>query len=255
LYVDGQLIANNSTLTSTGGTKPSYGSPTYVTFGARNGGSFQLMQGSLDDIHLYNRPLTPAEVKALYDGSSAQTITISASNSAPCGGDKITFTANGAITTAKYQWKVDGVNQGTNSKTFDYTSIKKTGDYTVKITVEVTYDDPCFPQKPATVDNTINVKFCSTTIPTVGNKILIPNAFSPNGDGTNDTLELYSINGNPDLIVEIYNRWGELVFYSKGYSVPWDGTYKDKPVPEGTYAYIVRISDDTVLRGAVLLVR
>jgi gliding motility-associated-like protein len=63
-----------------------------------------------------------------------------------------------------------------------------------------------------------------------GNKILIPNAFSPNGDGTNDTWEIFALNGNPDVIVEIYNRWGELIFYSKGYSEPWNGTYKDKPV-------------------------
>ncbi|MCU0468849.1 MAG: hypothetical protein MUF58_09625 [Arcicella sp.] len=45
LYVDGQLIGNNSTLTSTIGTTPNYGSPTYVTFGARNGGASQYMQG------------------------------------------------------------------------------------------------------------------------------------------------------------------------------------------------------------------
>ena len=254
LYVDGQLMAVNSPLTATNGTTPNYGSPTYVTFGARNGGASQYMQGSLDDIHLYNRPITAAEVKALYEGNSAPTITIIANNAAPCGGDKITFTANGAITSAKYQWTVDGVNQGINSKTFDYTSIKKTGDYQVKITVEVSDEDPCFPQKPTTVDKTVNIKLCSV-VPNTGNKILIPNAFSPNGDGMNDTWEITSITGNTDAIVEIYNRWGELIFYSKGYTEPWDGTYKNQPALEGTYPYIVRVDDSTVLRGTVLVVR
>ena len=66
LYVDGALIDNNSTLTATVGTSPNYGFPPYVTFGARNGGASQYMQGSLDDIYLYNRAITPEEVTALY---------------------------------------------------------------------------------------------------------------------------------------------------------------------------------------------
>jgi len=70
--VDGQLIANNSLLTTTSETTPNYGSPTYVTFGARNGGASQYMQGSLDDIHLYNRPLNATEVKALHEGNPSQ---------------------------------------------------------------------------------------------------------------------------------------------------------------------------------------
>ncbi|MEY4538527.1 MAG: hypothetical protein RLZZ306_284 [Bacteroidota bacterium] len=255
LYVDGQLISVNSTLTSTNGTTPNYGSPTYVTFGARNGGASQYMQGSLDDIHIYNRPLNADEVKALYDGSSPQTITISANNSTPCGGDKITFTANGTTNTSKYQWKVDGINQGANSKTFTYNSANKSADYQVKISVEVTDEDVCFPQKSVTVEKIIDIKFCNLPTPNPSNNMLIPNAFSPNGDGTNDTWELFALNGNSAVIVEIYNRWGELIFYSKGYSEPWNGIYKDKPVMEGTYAYVVRMSDETVLRGTILVVR
>jgi gliding motility-associated-like protein len=120
----------------------------------------------------------------------------------------------------------------------------------------VTDEDPCFPQKPVTIDKTINVRFCTTPTANANNNTLIPNAFSPNGDGTNDTWEIFNpTSGNADLIVEIYNRWGELIFYSKGYSVPWDGTYKDKPVPEGTYAYVLRVDSNTVLRGVILVVR
>ena len=258
--MDGQLIANNSLLTTTSETTPNYGSPTYVTFGARNGGASQYMQGSLDDIHLYNRPLNAAEVKALYEGNPSQKITISAGNSTPCGGDKIAFSANGTTGTSKYQWKVDNSNQGTNSKTFDYISVKKTEDYTTRITVEVTDEYPCFPQKPVSVDKTITVKYCINPIPNTGSRILIPNAFSPNGDGTNDTWEIFStagvpVTGNSDVIVEIYNRWGELIFYSKGYPDPWNGTCKNSPVMEGTYAYVVRVDNDTVLRGTILVVR
>ncbi|MES2517131.1 MAG: gliding motility-associated C-terminal domain-containing protein [Bacteroidota bacterium] len=211
--------------------------------------------GIIDDIHIYNRAITADEVKALYNGITPNPITITSNKSNPCGGDKITFTADGATSSSKFQWKVDGVNQGTNSNNFLYNSPNKSTDYQVKISLEVTDDDPCFPQNPVVVDKIVNVKYCTTPSPNLGNNILISNAFSPNGDGMNDTWEIASIAGNSDVIIEIYNRWGEIIFYSKGYSEPWNGTYKDKPVPEGTYAYIVRVDNETVLRGTVLVVR
>ncbi|MEY4538526.1 MAG: hypothetical protein RLZZ306_283 [Bacteroidota bacterium] len=163
LYVDGQLIVNNSPLTSTSGTTPNYGSPTYVTFGARNGGASQYMQGSLDDIHLYNRAINADEVKALYDGNTSQVITITSNKSAICGGDNIIFTANGATNTSKYQWKVNDVNVGaqTTFNTFSYDSPTKSTDYQVKITVEITEDEICFPNKIAIKDAYFNVLNCT----------------------------------------------------------------------------------------------
>ncbi len=128
LYVDGKLVKTDNT----GGLLPSYGTNTKVTIGCRSS-LVQYFQGKVDDLHIYNRPITADEVKALYDGTpSTQTVSIFASTPTPCGGDKVAFTVNGATNTSKYQWKVDGLNQGTNSKIFDYTSVKKTGDYSVK---------------------------------------------------------------------------------------------------------------------------
>jgi gliding motility-associated-like protein len=147
------------------------------------------------------------------------------------------------------------VNAGTNNKTFAYNSVNKSADYLIKISVEVTDEDVCFPQKPTTVDKIFNIKFCSTPTANTGNKILIPTAFSPNADGVNDTWEIFGIAGNAEVVVEIYNRWGEIIFYSKNYNEPWNGTYKNQPAPEGTYAYVVRVDNETVLKGAFLLVR
>ena len=251
VYVDGVLICTSPLLTKT----PFYGtSMVKAIIGSRNN-TGQFAHCVLDDIHLYNRPLTAIEVKSLYDGNTAQTITISTNNPNPCGGEKITLTANGATNTSKYQWKVEGINQGINSNSFTYNSLNKSADYQVKLTVEVTDEDLCFPQKPVMAEKIISIKFCSVIVPNVGNKILIPNAFSPNGDGMNDTWEIFSIASNSDVIVEIYNRWGELIYYSKGYLEPWNGTYRDKPVLEGTYAYIVRMDSETVLRGTILVIR
>ena len=47
----------------------------------------------------------------------------------------------------------------------------------------------------------------------------------------------------PNVEIEIYNRWGERLFYSKGNYTAWTGTYDGKPVPVGTYYYIIRLND------------
>lgn len=72
-------------------------------------------------------------------------------------------------------------------------------------------------------------------------EIDIPNGFSPNGDGKNDYWIIDNIQQFPDNEVEVYNRWGEQLFYSKGYATPWDGKYKGQDVPVGTYYYIIRL--------------
>ncbi len=70
----------------------------------------------------------------------------------------------------------------------------------------------------------------------------IPNAFSPNGDGINDRWVIPGLLGYPDSRVEIFDRYGQLVFSSTGYSIPWDGRRNGKDVPIGTYYYVIRTS-------------
>ncbi len=67
----------------------------------------------------------------------------------------------------------------------------------------------------------------------------IPNAFSPNGDNINDTWVIKGLADYQNCTVEIFNRYGQSVFHSIGYNQPWDGTYKGKPLPIGTYFYII----------------
>ena len=82
-----------------------------------------------------------------------------------------------------------------------------------------------------------------TMVVTILPAIIIPNGFTPNGDGKNDTWMIDYLFKFPNCEVEVYNRWGEQLFYSKGYNIPWDGNYKGKPVPVGTYYYIIRLND------------
>ena len=47
----------------------------------------------------------------------------------------------------------------------------------------------------------------------------------------------------PENEVEVYNRWGEQLYYKKNYDNTWDGTYKGKGLPVGTYYYVVKLND------------
>ncbi len=84
--------------------------------------------------------------------------------------------------------------------------------------------------------------------------IIIPNAFSPNSDGNNDTWHIKNIENYPDNRVEIFNRWGKRCYYNKGYTNQWNGTFNDNPLPDGVYFYIVKIEDET-FKGSVNIIR
>ncbi len=72
----------------------------------------------------------------------------------------------------------------------------------------------------------------------------IPNGFSPNGDGINDTYGLGGLTqGVFQLKLTIYNRWGELIYAASDVNDRWDGTYKGKPVPQGVYLYLVQYTN------------
>jgi gliding motility-associated-like protein len=70
-------------------------------------------------------------------------------------------------------------------------------------------------------------------------KIQVPNAFSPNGDGINDVWVITNLSIYPGATLDVYNRYGQLVFHTQNYNKPWDGTYNGKPLPVGTYYYII----------------
>ena len=67
-------------------------------------------------------------------------------------------------------------------------------------------------------------------------KFYIPNAFTPNGDGLNDTFGVIG-EGVIDYNIQIYDRWGKLIFQSNGSNAEWDGTFENKVVPTGVYVY------------------
>jgi gliding motility-associated-like protein len=71
--------------------------------------------------------------------------------------------------------------------------------------------------------------------------IVVPNTFTPNADGVNDVWVINELANYPGAEVSVYNRYGMKMFFSRGYGVPWDGTYQGKPVPFGTYYYVISL--------------
>lgn len=87
-------------------------------------------------------------------------------------------------------------------------------------------------------------------------KIPVPNAFTPNNDGKNDTWRIPYLELLENCSVRIYNRWGEMVFHSMNYSRPWDGTRNGIALPEGAYTWIIDCKNgESPLRGIVMLIR
>jgi len=70
----------------------------------------------------------------------------------------------------------------------------------------------------------------------------IPNAFTPNGDNDNDTWNIQWLDLYPEATVEIFDRWGRIVFKSKGFpSSGWNGRSNGKPLPMDSYYYVINL--------------
>ena len=92
----------------------------------------------------------------------------------------------------------------------------------------------------------------------VRGKIIVPNIFTPNGDGIEDTWNIQGLENYPEeRTVRVFDIWGVLVFSSVGYKQPWDGTYHGRDLPVATYYYVIDPKDDTtpLIAGYVAIVR
>lgn len=85
----------------------------------------------------------------------------------------------------------------------------------------------------------------------------VPNAFTPNGDGINDDWQIHNIYLYPEASVQVFNKWGKIVFeITNGYNVFWDGTKNGRELPADTYFYIIKIREDIhPYTGPITIVR
>ncbi len=142
-----------------------------------------------------------------------------------CTGTLITLTASGAPTIMWYN--APGGNLLATGPVFQISGLQSTTTYYM-----LTNDSICKSQ-PSTV--TVYTEDCSPQV---------PNVFTPNADGTNDVFSIYMPYAK-DLEIEIYDRWGVLVYEWSGLAGSWNGTYmgNGKPVVDGVYYYVLHIAD------------
>ncbi|TXK33852.1 gliding motility-associated C-terminal domain-containing protein [Pontibacter qinzhouensis] len=85
----------------------------------------------------------------------------------------------------------------------------------------------------------------------------IPNTFTPNRDGINDTWEIKGLAEITTCKVQVFNQWGSLVFTSDGYPRPWDGKHQGNVLPTASYYYVIHFNNnkDKPISGSVTIVK
>jgi len=163
------------------------------------------------------------------------------------------------------------LNLGLDRDIFKGQSIKLNGDlgngYSYQWNPPTDLDNPLIPKPNAKPSQTTtyvlkatgpnNCVAVDTITLSVVNVIYVPNIFTPNNDGLNDTWDIRGLETYSKVEVSIFNRWGNIVYYSKGNTQkPFDGKFQDQLLPEGTYAYVINTNNGGyVLKGAILLQR
>ena len=91
--------------------------------------------------------------------------------------------------------------------------------------------------------------------------LYIPNGFTPNGDGINDQWSVEGFNEGRAFELEVYNRWGELMFESSRMDAEWNGLMpnSNKYAPNTTYVYVIRYEtsngEEKEISGTFSLIR
>ncbi len=84
----------------------------------------------------------------------------------------------------------------------------------------------------------------------------IPNAFSPNGDGKNEVWNIKNLQKYEQALLQVFDRYGQQVFQTRGYQIPWDGRFKGADLPMATYYYIINLGFGIKpISGSITLLR
>lgn len=87
----------------------------------------------------------------------------------------------------------------------------------------------------------------------------MPTAFTPNGDGKNDVWRIPELEPFPEAVVDIYDRWGNLIYRSEpGYSEPWNGIASDgRTMPMDSYYFVINLNDGSSdpVSGTVTIIK
>ncbi len=80
--------------------------------------------------------------------------------------------------------------------------------------------------------------------------------FPPNGDGQTDNSRIPGLNAFTEDEISVFNRGGQLVFYTKDTPLAWNGQFKGEPLPSGAYVYMIDLKKKRpLLKGTIMLIR
>jgi len=150
--------------------------------------------------------------------------------------------------------QVDGtISVETSGGTPPYNWLWTTGEYTDFIEglapgmygLEITDNNNCLQSYDFVVPE--NALECLT----------IPNTFTPNGDNYNDVWNIKNLYLYPDATVQIYNRWGNLLYEANGDYTPWDGIINGEQLPAAVYYYVIVLENDinNKYTGTITIIR
>lgn len=159
--------------------------------------------------------------------------------------DEVKFTADAKTNAGlRYQWYVDDETRYLGSSAAVSHVFEQAGDYRVALVVKNAYACADTVVKTIHVDEDFD--------------LYIPNTFTPNDDGLNDSFKA-SVRSVKQFQMKVYDRWGTEVFYCKSADEGWDGRFKDEPCKQDTYTWTIELSTKAgqhVMRtGTVLLLR
>ncbi len=166
-------------------------------------------------------------------GSGAIPVAIPSADNPVCDGDTIFLFAN-SVNGANYNWTgPNGFSSTQQNPEILNATFSNQGNYTLIIE-----SGSCF---SSAEDIFVDIVICNDTTISIldSHWIYIPNIFTPNGDSSNDAFDIQSY-GMVDFHLEIYNRWGQQLFISENMEQSWNGETDGKPVPEGTYYYVIK---------------
>lgn len=168
-------------------------------------------------------------------------LSVNQNTMALCMGDSVLVevTHTGAST---YQWYSNDRFVGERNREHIYLT-----HFSNKIMVIGLADNGC----RDTAERIINVAACC--------ELFVPNAFSPNGDGTNDVFASVPHGNIRNYRIQLFNRWSQLVFSAFDSNKSWDGTFNGTPADAGTYYYYISAEciegTKLVRRGDVILIK
>jgi len=177
------------------------------------------------------------------------TANLNANNTSVCINDCVDFTDLSTNTPTSWLWLFEGASPATSTLQHPQgICYDSTGIYDVTLFVSNAFGaDTIMMNNYIVVDSCLEIPVSFT----------IPNVFSPNNDGNNDVFSIEST-GVTNLDMQIYNRWGMLMFETSDINATWNGRTSSGAIcPEGTYFYIIKITTDKTetFKGTLTLLR